>query len=52
MTEKAGKAEVVTEFDEDFGSLCVKLDQIKVTTEKMLIQMETLMQPNPSKFHM
>ena len=49
MTEKAGKAESVTEYDHDYASLCERMDQIKITTEKMLVQVETLMQPNPSE---
>ena len=49
MTEKAGKAEGVTEFDREYESLCEKLDHIKTTTEKMLVQIETIMQPNPSE---
>ena len=49
MTEKAGKAEAVTEFDKEFEQLCEQMDQIKLLTEKMLVQLETLMQPNPSE---
>lgn len=49
MTEKAGKAEAVTEFDKEFETLCDQMDQIKLVTERMLAQMETLMQPNPSE---
>ena len=40
---------MVTEFDQDYESLCQQMDQIKVTTEKMLVQVETLIQPNPSE---
>lgn len=49
MTEKAGKAEGVTGFDEEFESLCSKMDQIKLVTERMLAQVEILIQPNPSE---
>ena len=49
MTERAGKAESVTEFDKEFESLCGQMDQIKLVTEKMLVQLEILMQPNPSE---
>ena len=49
MTEKAGKAESLTTFDEEFESLCVQVDQIKVMTERMLSQMVVMIQPNPSK---
>lgn len=49
MTEKAGKAEEVTAFDEDFDVLCNKVDQIKLVTERMLAQVESLIQPNPSE---
>lgn len=49
MTERAGKAESVTEFDSEFESLCEQMDQIKLVTEKMLAQLEILMQPNPSE---
>ena len=49
MTEKAGKAEGVTEFDKEYETLCERLDHIKMTTEKMLVQVEAIMQPNPSE---
>ena len=49
MTEKAGKAEAVTEYDEDFERLCTQIDQIKATTERMLSQMVVMIQPNPSE---
>ena len=49
MTEKAGKAEAVTEFDKEFETLCDQMEQIKAVTERMLVQMEVLMQPNPSE---
>lgn len=49
MTEKAGKAELVTEYDEEYESLCNQMDQIKLMTERMLAQVVTMMQPNPSK---
>lgn len=48
MSEKAGKADLVTEYDEEFESLCVQMDQIKLMTEKMLTHVITMMQPNPS----
>ncbi len=50
MTEKAGKADEVTTFDDDFEVLCFKVDQIKVVTERMLAQVESLVQPNPSTY--
>jgi len=49
MTEKAGKADEVTSFDEDFEGLCFKVDQIKLVTERMLSQVEAMVQPNPSE---
>lgn len=52
MTEKAGKAEGVTEYDSEFEDLCRQLDQIKVATEHMLTHVETIVQPNPSTTHM
>lgn len=48
MTEKAGKAEGVTEYDSEFESLCHQFDQIKLTTEHMLTHVESIVQPNPS----
>ena len=50
MTEKAGKAEAVTEYDSEFESLCQQLDQIKVATEHMLTHVESIVQPNPSTY--
>ena len=49
MTEKAGKADVVTEYDSEIEEFCGKMDQIKLTTERMLYHIETLVQPNPSE---
>ena len=49
MTEKAGKADEVTSYDDGFETLCYKVDQIKVVTERMLAQVESLVQPNPSE---
>lgn len=51
MTEKAGKAEGVTEYDSEFEGLCRQLDQIKVATEHMLTHVESIVQPNPSTQH-
>jgi hypothetical protein len=51
MTEKAGKAEGVTEFDSEFEDLCRQLDQIKIATEHMLTHVESIVQPNPSMTH-
>lgn len=48
VTEKAGKAEAVTEYDEEFELLCNQMDQIKIMTERMLTQVVTMMQPNPN----
>ena len=48
MTEKAGKAEGVTELDQEVETLSNQMDGIKLMTEKMLTQILTLMQPNPS----
>lgn len=48
MTEKAGKADEVTEYDEDFETLSKQMDQIKLMTERVLVHMESLLQPNPS----
>lgn len=39
----------MTEFDRDYEDLCTKMDQIKIVTEKMIAQVETLIQPNPSE---
>ena len=49
VTEKAGKADELTEYDSDFESLFSKMTQIKTVTERMLVQVEMLVQPNPSK---
>ena len=49
VTEKAGKAEAVTEYDSEFEGLCQQLDQIKLATEHMLTHVESIVQPNPSK---
>lgn len=49
MTEKAGKAEGVTEYDSEFEDLCQQLDHIKLATEHMLTYVENIVQPNPSR---
>lgn len=51
MTEKAGKAEGVTEYDSEFEELCHQLDRIKMATEHMLTHVEGIVQPNPSTTH-
>ena len=50
MTEKAGKAEIVTEYDSEYETLCTQLDIIKTATEKMLTYVEAIVEPNPSEF--
>ena len=49
VTEKAGKAGAVTEYDSDYESLCTQLDLIKTATEKMVGFVETIIEPNPSE---
>jgi len=49
VTEKTGKAESVTEFGKEFELLCNQMEQIKGVAEKMLTQVEMLVQPNPSE---
>ena len=49
VTEKTGKASVVTEYDSDYETLCSQLDLIKTATEKMVSYVETVAEPNPSE---
>ena len=49
VTEKTGKASVVTEYDSDYETLCSQLDLIKAATEKMVSYVETIAEPNPSE---
>lgn len=50
VTEKAGKADMVTEYGVEYETLCTQLDYIKASTEKMLLYVEAIAEPNPSKF--
>ena len=50
VTERAGKADSVTEYDSEYETLCTQLDQIKVATEHTLTQVETVVEPNPSQW--
>ena len=47
--EKLGKADSVTEFDSEFESLSLQLENIKMATQKILIQVQALVQPNPGE---
>ncbi len=40
---------MVTEYDEEFETLCSQLDLIKSATEKMVSYVETIAEPNPSE---
>jgi len=42
-----GKADSVTEFDSEFESLSLQLENIKMATQKILAQVQSLVQPNP-----
>lgn len=50
VTEKSGKAEIVTEYDTEYETLCSQLDLIKSSTEKMVSYVETIAEPNPSEW--
>jgi len=44
-----GKADSVTEFDSEFESLSLQLENIKMATQKILAQVQSLVQPNPGE---
>ena len=44
-----GKAESVTTYDEEFEELYCKVTQIKNNTEKILAQVDSMVQPNPGE---
>ncbi|XP_019854265.1 PREDICTED: endophilin-B1-like isoform X2 [Amphimedon queenslandica] len=46
--EKLGRAESVTSYDDQFESLSVKIDQIKLNTERIIDTLESMIQPNPN----
>jgi endophilin-B len=43
-----GKADAITTYDDEFETLCNKVDQIKLTTERILATLDTMAQPNPN----
>ena len=45
--EKLGKADSVTTYDDEFEHLIQQVQQIKTTTEKILTQVYSMVQPNP-----
>ena len=45
--EKIGKAESVTAYDEEFEDLYRKVTSIRANTEKILAQVDNMVQPNP-----
>lgn len=45
-----GKAESVTVYDDEFEDLYRKMSQIKLNTEKILTQLDNMIQPNPGKW--
>ena len=44
-----GKAESVTMYDEEFEELFRNVTQIKNNTEKILAQVDSMVQPNPGE---
>lgn len=45
--EKLGRADSITSYGSDFDSLSVQIDQIKLTTERVVVNVESMIQPNP-----
>ena len=49
--EKIGKGEGVTAFDSEFETLSQQLEVIRTSTERIIILVQTLVQPNPGPLY-
>lgn len=46
-----GKAEGVTTFDTEYETLSQQLEAIKISTEKIVVHVQSLIQPHPGRYH-